>query len=66
MSMWINKKIEKLLRIWCHEVMISLRAEMKTELRCNVCDNVTMKEKCDVWCEAERYSSIIISDLMLF
>jgi len=35
-------------------------------LRCNVCDDVTVKEKCDIWCEAERYLLIIISDLTLF
>ncbi len=46
--------------------MTFLRAEMKTELRCNVCDETIVKEKCNVWCRAERYSLIIISDSALF
>ncbi len=48
MLMWVNKKIEKLLRVWCYEVIISLKTEVKTELRCNVCDNITVKEECDI------------------
>jgi len=47
-------------------VTTSLRAEMKMKLRHNVYDDVTVKEECDVWCKAERYSSIIILDLALF
>ena len=48
MSVWVNKRIKKLLRVWCYEVTTSLRAEMKTELRHNVCNDITVKEKCDV------------------
>ncbi len=66
MSVWANKRIKKSLRVWCYEVMTSLRAEMKTELRCNVCNDVTVKEKCDEWHRAERYSLIIILDSALF
>jgi len=40
--------MKKLLRIWYYEVMISLKAEMKTELRCNVCDETTAEKECDV------------------
>ncbi len=46
--------------------MIFLRAEIKTELRCNVYNDVIVEEKCCIWCEAERCLSIIISDLTLF
>ncbi len=46
--------------------MIFLEAETKTELRCNVCDDITVKEKCDVQCRAERYLLIIILSLVLF
>jgi len=28
--------------------MTSLRAEIKTELRCNVCDDITAEEKDDI------------------
>ena len=29
-------------------MMTSLRTEMKMKLRCNVCDDVTVKEECNV------------------
>jgi len=48
MSVWVNKRIEKLLKIWCCEVMTFLRAKIKTELRYNVCNDVTVEEECDV------------------
>ncbi len=66
MSAWANKKVKKLLRIWCYEVMILLEAEMKTKLRYNVYNNVTVKEKCNVWCRAERYSLIAVLNLAHF
>ncbi len=46
--------------------MTSLRAEVKTELRCNVCDDITVEEKCDVQCKIERCSSVTVLDLVLF
>ncbi len=46
MSAWVNKKIEKLLRIWCCEVMIFLRVEIKTKLRHNVYDDAAAEKKC--------------------
>jgi len=46
--------------------MTSLRTETKIKLRCNVCNDITVKEKCNVWCRAERYSLIVILDLMFF
>ncbi len=46
--------------------MILLETEVKMKLRCNVCDDTIVKEECDIWCKAERYSSIIILDLTLF
>ncbi len=63
---WVNKKVEKLLRIWYYEVIISLRAETKMKLRHNVCNDATVKEKCDVQCRAERCLLIVILSLMLF
>ena len=66
MSVWANKRVEKLLRVWCCEVMTFLRAEMKTELRCNVYDDVIVKEECDVQCRAERYSLVIILNSVFF
>jgi len=48
MSVWANKKIEKLLRVWCCEVMTFSEIEVKIKLRCNMCDNATAEEKCDV------------------
>jgi len=45
MSVWANKKIKKSLKIQHYEVMISLRAEMKMKLRCNVYDDVTAEER---------------------
>ncbi len=46
--------------------MTSLRTEVKMKLRCNVCDDITVKEECYIWCKAERYSLIMISDSALF
>jgi len=46
--------------------MTSLRAEIKTELRHNVCDNVTVKEKYNIQCKIKRYSLITVLSLMLF
>jgi len=46
--------------------MTFLRIEVKIELKCNVYNNVVMKEKYCIWCRAERYSLIIVSDLTLF
>ncbi len=46
--------------------MISLRTETKMKLRCNVYNDITVKEKCNVQYKAERYSLIIILNLMLF
>ncbi len=48
MSVWANKKIKKLLRVQCYEVMTFLRAETKMKLRYNVCDDTITEEKCDV------------------
>ncbi len=53
----MNKRIEKLLRVWCYEVMIFLESEITIELRCNVCNDAIIEE---------RYSSIIILNLTLF
>jgi len=41
-------------------------AETKTELRYNVCDDATVKEKCDMQYRTERYSLITVSDSVLF
>ncbi len=46
--------------------MTFLRVEIKIKLKCNVCDDITVKEKCCIWCKAERYSLIIILNLTLF
>ncbi len=46
--------------------MIFLETEIKTELRCNMCDDVTVKEKCNIQYKAERYLLIIVLSLMLF
>ncbi len=43
-----------------------LRAEAKMKLRYNVCNNIIVKEECDIQCRAERYSLIMILDLALF
>ncbi len=48
MSVWVNKKIKKLLRVWCCEVMTFLRAEIKIKLRCNMCDDITAEKECDM------------------
>ncbi len=48
MSVWANKKIKKLLRVQCYEVTTSLKVEVKTELRHNVCDEITVKEKYNI------------------
>ncbi len=48
MSVWVNKKIKKSLRVWCYEVTIFLEIEIKTKLRCNVCNDITAEEKCDI------------------
>ena len=66
MSVWANKKVKKLLRVWCYEVMTFLRTETKMKLRCNVCDDTITEEKCDMQCRVERYSLIIILNLVLF
>jgi len=47
-------------------VTISLKAEAKTELRCNVCDDATAEEVCDVQHRAEKYSLITVLSSMLF
>jgi len=39
---------------------------MKTELRCNVYDDVIVKEECDVQCRAERYSLVMILNSVFF
>ena len=39
-------------------------AKMKSE--CNVCDNATVKEKCDIQCKAERCSLIVVLDSVFF
>ncbi len=44
----------------------SLRTEMKIELRHNVCDDIIVKEKCNIQYKAERYSLIIVLNLALF
>ncbi len=46
--------------------MTFLRAETKIELRCNVCNDVTVKEVCNVQHRAERYSLIAVLNLVLF
>jgi len=46
--------------------MTSSETEMKMKSGHNVCDDITVKEKCNIWCKAERYSSITVSDLMFF
>ncbi len=66
MSVWVNKRVEKLLRVWCCEVMISLRTETKTELRHNMCDDIIVKEECCIQCKVERCSLIMILDSTLF
>jgi len=40
--------MKKLLKIQYYEAATSLRVEIKIKLRCNVCDETTVKEKCDV------------------
>jgi len=62
----VNKKIKKLLRVQCYEVMTFLEIEMKMKLRHNVYDNATVKEKYNVQCRAERYSLIVILSSALF
>ncbi len=66
MSVWVNKKIEKLLRVWCCEVITFLRTEIKTELRCNMYNDVIAEEKCNIWCRAERCSLITVLSLIFF
>ncbi len=46
MSIWANKRVKKLLRVQYYKVMILLETEIKTELRCNVYDDVIIKERC--------------------
>ena len=65
-SVWANKRIKNLLRVQCCEVMTSLRVEMKTELRHNMCDNITAEEECDIQHRAEKYLLIIILSSALF
>jgi hypothetical protein len=36
------------------------------KLRCNVCNNATVKEECNMQCKAERCSLIIVLNLILF
>ncbi len=43
-----------------------LRVRVKTKLRHNVCDDTTVKEKCDVQYRAERYSLITVLNLIFF
>ena len=66
MSVWINKKVKKLLRVQYYEVTTFLRIEAKIKLRCNVYDDATAKKKCCVWCRAERYLLIIVLSSALF
>ncbi len=46
--------------------MTFLEVKVKTELEYNVCDNIIVKEKCNIWYRAERYSLIIILSSALF
>ncbi len=66
MSVWANKKVKKLLRIWCYEITTSLRTEIKIKLRHNVYDDTTAEEECCIQCRAERYSLIMILNSVLF
>jgi len=66
MSVWVNKKIKKLLKVWCYEVMIFLRIKIKIKLKCNVCDNITAEEECYIWYKVKKYSLIVVLDSALF
>ncbi len=46
--------------------MTFLRTEMKMKLRCNVCNDATVKEKYCIQYKAEKYLLIIVLNLMLF
>ncbi len=46
--------------------MTFLKTEAKIELRCNVYNDVTVKEKCCIQYRAERYSLIIVLSLTFF
>ncbi len=46
--------------------MTSLRTETKMKSECNVCNDVTVKEECCIWCKAERYSLIILLSSTFF
>ncbi len=41
-------------------------AEAKIELECNVCNDIIIKEECNIQCRAERYLLIVILDSALF
>ena len=46
--------------------MTSLETEVKTKSEHNVCDDVTVKEKCNIQHRTERYLLIVILDSVLF
>jgi len=46
--------------------MIFLRVRIKTELRYNVCNDVTVKEECNMQHRAERCLLIVVLNLILF
>jgi len=46
--------------------MTLLRAEIKMKLRCNVCNDATVKEECDIQYKVEKCLLIMILSLMLF
>ncbi len=46
--------------------MISLRTEVKTELRYNVCDDAITEEKCCIQCKVKEYSLIAALSSVLF
>jgi len=55
-----------LLRVQCYEVTTFSETETKMKLRCNVHDDVTVKEKCNIQSRAERYSLIAVLSSALF
>ncbi len=46
--------------------MTFLKIKVKIKLRCNVYNDVTAEKKCCIWFKVEKYSLIIILNLMLF
>ena len=46
--------------------MTFLRAEIKMKLKCNICNDITVKEECNVQYKTERYSLIIILSSAFF